>query len=627
MQTIAPITPLPAITTSVLIDGTTQPGYAGTPLIAVGGGLSAIEGGVTISASEVTIRGMAVARVAVSPGEDDLLTADVQSPGIATSLALVDARGSTLVQSDGVSPSDPDDAIDEHISPGTYFLDVDSSRTGEFTLSTTLTPASAPLEQLPQAAAPSRSATSPVTARSTWRPPEGSTWDSATGRSTPAVGLELPEPISYYSAIVAGDFTGNGKLDLALADGIDNTVVVLMGNGDGTFQPSVSYDVGIDPEALVVGDFNGDGKLDLAVADGGSELNFDVTDPGGVSVLLGNGDGTFQPAVEYAAGISPDSLVAGDFGGNGTLDLAVADEGYINNQGATVPGGVAVLMGDGDGTFQPPAFYASGADASALVSGDFNGDGHIDLVYTDASSNEESILLGNGDGTFQAPRVIAQDYGPVTQVAGDFGGDGKLDLAVAQQDGEILVMPGNGDGTFRAPVEIAAGDGSPPISLAAGDFNADRKLDLAMADDAGLAVLLGNGDGTFQQPEQVVTGLDPVSLAAGDFTGDGKLDLATANTDATISIVLGNGDGSFQPQEEFSAGFPPSSQLGQLVTGDFNGDGRLDLAYLDEGDFIGLDNGGVYVALGNGNGTFEPAREVALLDQPHGPGGRVFHGR
>ena len=137
-----------------------------------------------------------------------------------------------------------------------------------------------------------------------------------------------------------------------------------------------------------------------------------------------------------------------------------------------------------------------------------------------------------------------------------------------------------------------------------------------MADDAGLAVLLGNGDGTFQQPEQVVTGLDPVSLAAGDFTGDGKLDLATANTDATISIVLGNGDGSFQPQEEFSAGFPPSSQLGQLVTGDFNGDGRLDLAYLDEGDFIGLDNGGVYVALGNGNGTFQPAREVAVLDQP-----------
>ena len=434
VQTIAPITPLPAITTSVLIDGTTQPGYAGTPLIAVGGGLSAIDGGVTISASEVTIRGMAVARVAVSPGEDDLLTADVQSPGIATSLCCSTARGSTLVQSDGVSPSDPDDAIDEHISPGTYFLDVQSSRAGGFTLSTTLTPASAPLEQLPQAR-PSRSATSPVTARSTWRPPEGSTWDSATGPSSP------PRSASSCRSRSATTARSSPATSPATESSTSPWPTVSTtrwwsswATATARSSPPCRTTWGSTPSA-VVGDFNGDGKLDLAVADGGSELNFDVTDPGGVSVLLGNGDGTFQPAVEYAAGISPDSLVAGDFGGNGNARPRRGRRGLYQQSRRDRAGGVAVLMGDGDGTFQPPAFYASGADASALVSGDFSGDGHIDLAYTDASSNEESILLGNGDGTFQAPGASPRITAPVTQVAGDFGGDGKLDLAVAQQDG------------------------------------------------------------------------------------------------------------------------------------------------------------------------------------------------
>jgi hypothetical protein len=227
-----------------------------------------------------------------------------------------------------------------------------------------------------------------------------------------------------------------------------------------------AFGAGTNPDSAAVGDFNGDGKLDLAVANEGSD---------NVSILLGNGDGTFQAAVDYGAGTDPDSVAVGDFRGNGKLDLVVANY-YSNN--------VSILLGNGDGTFQAAVNYGVSAPTSVAV-GDFNGDGKLDLAVANVFS--VSVLLGNGDGTFQAAVNYGAGAEPAWVAVGDFNGDGKLDLAVANvATGNVSVLLGNGDGTFQAAVNYGAGIGE---SVAVGDFNGDGRLDLA-SPSAGVSVLL-----------------------------------------------------------------------------------------------------------------------------------------
>ena len=280
--------------------------------------------------------------------------------------------------------------------------------------------------------------------------------------------------------------------------------------------------MGTDPDAIVAGDFNGDGRTDLAVANYGSN---------DVSVLLGNGDGTFQTQVTYAVGTGPDAIVAGDFNGDGRTDLAVAN--YGSND-------VSVLLGNGDGTFQPQVTYAVGTEPDALVAGDFNGDGRTDLAVANYGSNDVSVLLGNGDGTFQPQVTYAVGTGPVALVAGDFNGDGRTDLAVANYgSNDVSVLLGNGDGTFQTQVTYAVG--SEPDALVAGDFNGDGRTDLAVANvgDNDVSVLLGNGDGTFQPQVTYAVGTEPDALVAGDFNGDGRTDLAVANYGSNdVSVLL-----------------------------------------------------------------------------------------
>jgi len=250
-------------------------------------------------------------------------------------------------------------------------------------------------------------------------------------------------------------------------DGSDN-VSILLGNGDGTFQAAVNYGVGSAPTSVAVGDFNGDGKLDLAVV---NELSNNF------SILLGNGDGTFQAAVNYGAGLSLFSVAVGDFNGDGKLDLAVASGGSDY---------VSVLLGNGDGTFKTAVQYVAGLEPISVAVADFNGDGKLDLAVANYESNNVSILLGKGDGTFQA----AVDYGigtenypatPGSVAVGDFNGDGKLDLVVGGVESDnvsvVSVLLGNGDGTFQAAVNYGAGAGQ--TSVAVGDFNGDGRLDLA----------------------------------------------------------------------------------------------------------------------------------------------------
>jgi hypothetical protein len=404
----------------------------------------------------------------------------------------------------------------------------------------------------------------------------------------------------YANSVAVGDFNGDGKLDLAVA-GVSG-VSVLLGNGDGTFMAAVNYSAG--GTSVAVGDFNGDGKLDLAVA-GGS----------GVRVLLGNGDGTFQAAVNYAAGPYASSVAVGDFNGDGIPDLAVANLGTypLFNDSS-----VSILLGQGDGTFLPAQSYAAGNNAYSVAVGDFNGDGKQDLAVTNYGGTV-SVLLGNGDGTFQTAVNYAAGGANYSVAVGDFNGDGKPDLAVANNtypyytypNGKVSVLLGKGDGTFQPAVNFATGGQS--ASVAVGDFNGDGKPDLAVANyGGGVSVLLGKADGTFQTAPSFLAGSSPVSVAVGDFNGDGKQDLAVANagtypyTDGTVSVLLGKGDGTFLPALTFPVGSHPTS----VAVGDFNGDGILDLAVANQGIFPYTDSS-VSILLGKGDGTFLPAKSYA----------------
>jgi hypothetical protein len=380
-----------------------------------------------------------------------------------------------------------------------------------------------------------------------------------------------------HAGLAVADLNGDGKADLAVTNYDDNSVSVLLGNGNGSFQTPVDYATGKNPSSVAVGDFNGDGKPDLEVMNGET-----------VSVLLGNGDGTFQERVDSAGS----GVFSGDLNGDGKADLVGA--GYDS---------VHVLLGNGDGTFQAQVDYATGDGPTSVAVGDFNGDGKPDLAVANGGEGSVSVLLGNGDGTFQDPRpYFATGANPRSLGVGNFNGDGKPDLAVTNYgDGSVSVLLGNGDGTFQAHVDYPTGKGPSGVTLA--DFNGDRKLDLAVTnyDDGSVSVLLGNGDGTFQPHVDYATGRGPNSVTVGDFNGDSRQDLAITNySDNSVSVLLGNGDGTFRTHVGYATGVASLS----VVVGDFNRDGKPDLVVISSDDYHDASNF-VSVFLGNGDGTFQ----------------------
>jgi uncharacterized repeat protein (TIGR01451 family) len=323
--------------------------------------------------------------------------------------------------------------------------------------------------------------------------------------------------------VAVGDFNRDGKPDLAIANENSNNVSILLGNGDGTFQPPVNYPVGPFPQNIQLADFDEDGKSDMAV----------ISLTGGLSILRGNGDGTFQQAVNSNVGSLPWGMTVGDFNGDGTADIAWAD-GVSNS--------VGILIGNGDGTFQTGDNFLPGGSPIYVATGDFDGDGRPDLAITTQNPNGLVIVLGNGDGTFRSSGSYAVGSIPQVVVAGDWNGDRRTDLAVSNQgSGDVSVLLGNGDGTFHSAVNYGVGFASPG-SAATGDFNGDGKLDLVVESGSAfrsVAILFGNGDGTFQQPTIYDSGGVPTRVAVGDFNGDGRSDLAeTHSASDNLTILL-----------------------------------------------------------------------------------------
>ncbi len=291
-----------------------------------------------------------------------------------------------------------------------------------------------------------------------------------------------------------------------------------------------------------------------------------------IDVKLGNGDGTFQASVNYplASGF-PIAIVAGDVNGDGNVDLVVLLAHTKN---------ILVLTGNGDGTFTVGAQSGTGNNPSALTLADVNNDGKLDVIVTNTQDSTVSVLLGNGNGTFQTHADYATGAKPDSVTVGDFNGDGLLDLAVANNtDFTVSVLLGSGGGTF--PTHVDYPTAAQPTWVVTGDFSGDGHLDLAVATAAGVVSFLkGAGDGTFATHVDYKAEANVQMLVAADINGDGTLDLATVNySDNSVSILQGVGDGTFKTQEVF----PTATNPGWLSLGDFNDDGRIDLAVVDAG--------------------------------------------
>ena len=362
----------------------------------------------------------------------------------------------------------------------------------------------------------------------------------------------------------AGDFNEDGHLDLVYPKPnnpyTNGTVSIILGNGDGTFPDAESYSTeDLYPTSVSVGDFNEDNNMDLAVTNDYQ---------GTVSILTGNGSGLFTAGCLYDVGCGPQSSAVGDFNEDGYQDLAVG------NGSSTY---ISVLLGVGDGTFASAVNYSAGGSSHIVLTEDFNEDGYADLAF--GSSDTVYVMIGTGDGSFETSVGYGVSNSPSMILTGDFNDDGHIDIAgtITASD-EVSVLPGIGDGTFG--LAISTGVDNLSGSATTGDFNEDGYTDLAVSKAYpdfidNVSILLGQGDGTFNESSEYRIGISTWGIIAEDFDGDSHMDIATANAiSQNISILMGRGDGTFGGTVGYSVGDFPSF----VTPGDFNNDDRPDLA-------------------------------------------------
>jgi hypothetical protein len=379
----------------------------------------------------------------------------------------------------------------------------------------------------------------------------------------------------------------------------DGTAYMGTDGGIWRYTPNSSgpnYSLGmnaIQPFSDVVADFNGDGKQDIAVANYSSN---------NVSVLRGNGDGTFQPAVTYPVGKGPVAIAAGDFNGDGRQDLAVANQNDNS---------VSILLANASGGFNPAVPVNNvGPNPQGIAVGDFTGDGKPDLAVAVGGNNTVQLLINNGTGGFTLGKSIGTGgKGPRAIAAADFNGDGKLDVAVLDTGSYTVdLLTGDGAGNFTHWQELTTGNS--PFGLAVADFDGDGTPDVAVTNNADNTVIYYlNKAGIFTN-QTVFAGTAPRGIVAADVNGDGRPDLVTANTDGTITTLLNTGSGTATFSSAYSSTLKVAGSAYGIAAGNLNGDKYnghdvADLAVTDTGNntvnvVIGTNN---YPQAGGGSGV------------------------
>ena len=514
------------------------------------------------------------------------------------------------------------------------------------------------------------------------------------GDGTFASPVNYNEGVDSFSGAYIGDLNSDGAIDVTVLSAGSATPMVstLLGNGNGTFGAATLVSFPAQVPNAIFADVNGDGKLDvisslavflanvtgyqsgvalmnapnsgicggndgaIAVADLNRDSQPDIVtadcEYNTVSVYLNAGNGSFQPATSFWAGFYPQAISIADMNGDGILDI-VSSNGYSSD--------VSILTGKGDGTFQPvkvgysvgglayesplvadlnndgipdvltanyvtdlnfstayvrglgnqgyiaardyfsPPPPVSGEFGLGISSADFNGDGRLDFVIGNSGSNSEgvTVFLANADSSVQ-PGVNFGTGGSLNFVGtGDFNGDCKQDIVAADSStGELNLFLGNGDGTFQAAQTFSATSGAEGVAVA--DFNGDGKPDVA-AMGSDLAILINDGTGAFLPATTYPSVSNSSLVTAADVNGDGKIDLVLPQIGGTaLYLLLGNGDGTFQSAPDIALGY---SNPARVTVGDFNHDGKADIAVAIQ-DFGGM---GIAIALGNGDGSFQPA--------------------